>query len=95
VVDREQALHPEAELHIIHPSPGARWLLDLDRGATEIPLRAELGGATAPEVQWKVDGAFIDGHHWPAAAGRHTFVAVLDDRRSQPVEVEVVEAGEP
>lgn len=93
VIDREAAAHPEAELRIIHPSPGARWLLDLERGTTAIPLRAELAGATASAVRWEVDGAVINGQHWTASSGRHTFVAILDEHRSRPVEVEVVEAG--
>lgn len=87
------AARPEATLRIVHPAAGARWLLDARRGATLVPLRAELDGAAPPGTSWEVDGAAIAGDRWPARSGRHRFVAVWQGRRSDPVEVEVVETG--
>jgi hypothetical protein len=71
----------------------ARWLLDARRGATLVPLRAEVAGAPAPGTTWEVDGAPLEGDRWTASPGRHRFVAVWQGRRSDPVEVEVVETG--
>ncbi len=87
-------VHPEAVLRVIHPSPGARWLLDPTRGETQVPLRAELQGDPPIDVSWEVNGQPIDGQHWTASPGRHTFVAIAHDHRSAPVELEVVAAGD-
>ena len=83
----------EAQPRIVHPSAGARWLLDAARGDTDVPLRAEIAGATPPDMSWEVDGAAIDGQHWTARPGRHSFVAIWHGRRSDPVEVEVLQQG--
>lgn len=85
----------DAQPQIVHPSPGSRWLLDASRGQTQVPLRAEIVGATPPDMMWEVDGTAIQGHHWNARPGRHTFVAIWNGRRSDMVEVEIVQTGEP
>jgi penicillin-binding protein 1C len=84
------AATPGAELRVVHPAAGARWLLDARRGATLVPLRAELDGAAPPGTTWEVDGAPLASDRWPASPGRHRFVAICQGRRSDPVEVEVV-----
>jgi penicillin-binding protein 1C len=87
-------VHPEAVLRIVNPSHGARWLIDPSRGETHVPLRAELEGATPAEVVWEVDGARLAGQSWRARPGRHTFVAIVRQHRSEPVALEVVTAGD-
>ena len=79
-----------------HP-PLARVTLASRRRSrtTQVPLRAEIVGATHPDMMWEVDGRAIQGHHWNARPGRHTFVAIWNGRRSDMVEVEIVQTGEP
>ena len=80
----------EAPLVVRYPRDGARLLIDLERGATEIPLRATLGHETVTDLEWFVDGERVDGGRWRATPGRHRIEALLGARRSPPVEIEVV-----
>lgn len=87
----EVVAHETAPLRIVHPSQGAQWLLDPRRGATQVPLRAELAGGPLPDVRWEVDGQPLEGQHWLATPGHHRFTAIWQDRRSTQVEVEVIQ----
>jgi penicillin-binding protein 1C len=74
---------------VAHPSDGSRLLLDPSRGEPDVPLRATVGGATAPSARWEVDGHPLDGARWHPTEGEHLVVALLGERRSAPIRVDV------
>ncbi len=79
----------EGVVEVAYPRPGARLLV---REGDEIPLRAAIAGQTIP-ARWEIDGARVERDRWPAEAGRHVLVAVVGDRRSEPIAVQVRAAG--
>ena len=74
---------------VAHPSDGARLLLDPSQGEPDVPLRATVAGATAPSARWEVDGEALEGSRWHATEGEHLVVALLGERRSAPIRVDV------
>jgi len=74
---------------IREPRDGARWLVDLGRGATTVPLRARVGATDIGDASWSIDGKNIPGAAWELSAGDHTVVAQWRGRKSRPVNVHV------
>jgi len=70
---------------VAYPDDGSRLLV---RPGGEVPLRATVRGRTVA-ARWEVDGAPLDGQGWRGAEGEHVLVAVVGDRRSDPVHVEL------
>lgn len=74
---------------VSEPRDGARWMLDPNRAAPAVRLRASARGTTLRDVTWEVDGAAIEGDRWTATEGTHRVVALRGAARSAPSTVTV------
>jgi hypothetical protein len=79
--------HHEAP-RIAYPRAGAT-LLAPEEAAPEITLRATAAGEPV-DARFELDGRRLASPTWRMTRGRHVLVAMLDGRRSEETEFEVV-----
>lgn len=79
----------EGALAVREPKDGASWIMEASKGRVVVPLRATLGGTEIAGVTWEVDGVRIASDRWDVTPGAHTFIAILQDKRSAPARIEV------
>jgi hypothetical protein len=73
---------------VAYPRDGSTLLVSTE-SAPEITLRATADGEAA-DARFEIDGHALHTAQWPMVRGHHVVVAMLDGRRSEPTEFDVV-----
>lgn len=79
---------PSLAPEVAYPRDGAVLLVPAGSRA-QIPLRARVGSVPRADATFEVDGERLVGPAWTPRAGSHRLVAIVQGRRSAPVQVEV------